>query len=121
MELSDSTGSADKDNACASTSNNKGCNSNPKIGDLIGEDDGMEIAMTLAREALAVGEVPVGCVFVHEGKIIAIGRNTVNQTRNATRHAEINCIDDVSRTSLLWFPELALQNSWNHFPLTLLL
>lgn len=120
MEPSDSTGSAGKNNACASTSNDKGCNSNPKIGDLVG-DDGMEVAMILAREALAVGEVPVGCVFVHEGKIIAIGRNTVNQTRNATRHAEINCIDDVSHTSLPRFPELALQNLLNHYPLTLLL
>lgn len=67
----------------------------PVVGDMLRED-GMEVAMKLARQALAVGEVPVGCVFVYEGQIIAIGRNTVNETRNATRHAEINCIDDVS-------------------------
>jgi len=64
------------------------------VGDAVNEE-GMECAMQLAREALAVGEVPVGCVFIYQGKIIAIGRNTVNETRNATRHAEINCIDDV--------------------------
>ena len=68
----------------------------PVIGDALSADEGMEVAMKLARQALAAGEVPVGCVFVYQGIIIAIGRNTVNQTRNATRHAEINCIDDVS-------------------------
>ena len=73
----------------------------PVVGDeLIG--DGMEMAMKLAQQALAVGEVPVGCVFVFESKIIAIGRNTVNETRNATRHAEINCIDDVCLSMFFW-------------------
>lgn len=66
----------------------------PVVGDEL-KGEGMEVAMKLAQQALRVGEVPVGCVFVHEEKIIAIGRNTVNETRNATRHAEINCIDDV--------------------------
>ncbi|KAK3922263.1 tRNA-specific adenosine deaminase 2 [Frankliniella fusca] len=67
----------------------------PAVGDVINEQEGMEVALKLAQQALTVGEVPVGCIFVHEGKIIASGRNTVNETRNATRHAEINCIDDV--------------------------
>ncbi|XP_018024333.1 tRNA-specific adenosine deaminase 2-like [Hyalella azteca] len=55
----------------------------------------MLAAFEEAREALQAGEVPVGCVFVQHGVIIARGRNTVNATRNATRHAEINCIDEV--------------------------
>lgn len=40
-------------------------------------------------------EVAIGCVFFHKmsGKIIARSRNTVNATKNATRHAELNCID----------------------------
>lgn len=53
----------------------------------------MEEAFEQAREALAAGEVPVGCVFVYGGDIVARGRNTVNETHNATRHAEINCVD----------------------------
>lgn len=57
----------------------------------------MEKAFCYAREALEAKEVPVGCIFVHNGEIIAVGRNTVNETHNATRHAEINCIDEVSR------------------------
>lgn len=53
----------------------------------------MEEAFEQAREALSAGEVPVGCVFVYQGEVIARGRNTVNETHNATRHAEINCVD----------------------------
>ena len=51
---------------------------------------------TKAHEALSAGEVPIGCVFVGEdGEVISETRNTVNQTKNATRHAEINAVDDV--------------------------
>jgi tRNA-specific adenosine deaminase 2 len=49
----------------------------------------MEAALVAAKEALNVGEVPVGCVFVKEGEIIASGRNRTNESANATRHAEI--------------------------------
>jgi tRNA(Arg) A34 adenosine deaminase TadA len=44
-----------------------------------------------------VGEVPIGCVFVAAGagEVIAETRNTVNETKNATRHAEINAVDVV--------------------------
>lgn len=50
-----------------------------------------------AKLALEEKEVAIGCVFYHVGlkKILARGRNTVNVTRNATRHAEMNCIDYV--------------------------
>lgn len=53
----------------------------------------MEKAFELANEALDVGEVPIGCVFVYDSKIIATGRNTVNETRTAINHAEMNCVD----------------------------
>ncbi|RDB15003.1 tRNA-specific adenosine deaminase 2 [Hypsizygus marmoreus] len=57
----------------------------------------MEEAMTMAEEALAAGEVPVGCVFVREGSIIARARNRTNELRNATRHAELEAIDSILR------------------------
>lgn len=41
-----------------------------------------------ARLALQINETPVGCVLVHDGKIIAKGMNATNVTRNGTRHAE---------------------------------
>lgn len=55
----------------------------------------MEDALTNARQALANKEVPVGCVFVYQNEIIAKGANLVNDTKNATRHAELICIDQV--------------------------
>ncbi|KAL7643955.1 UNVERIFIED_CONTAM: hypothetical protein RMT77_005967 [Armadillidium vulgare] len=72
--------------------------------DLNNEEDGsskkssydeswMKAAFDKAQEALSKGEVPVGCVIVYKDEIIASGRNTVNETKNATRHAEINALD----------------------------
>ncbi|XP_009945669.1 PREDICTED: tRNA-specific adenosine deaminase 2, partial [Leptosomus discolor] len=48
-----------------------------------------------AKEALEKGEVPVGCLLVHDGEVIGRGRNEVNETKNATRHAEMVAIDQV--------------------------
>ena len=58
-------------------------------------DSWMDLALEKAKDSLKVGEVPVGCLFIYESEVIAIGSNTVNETRNATRHAEMNCIDEV--------------------------
>ena len=55
----------------------------------------MDIALEKAKDSLKAGEVPVGCLFIYENEVIATGSNTVNETRNATRHAELNCIDEV--------------------------
>ncbi|CAB0003076.1 unnamed protein product [Nesidiocoris tenuis] len=55
----------------------------------------MTAALELAEKALANGEVPVGCIFVRDGAIVAKGRNDVNRTRNATRHAEMVAVDEI--------------------------
>lgn len=55
----------------------------------------MENALENGRTANVNNEVPVGCVFVYENAIIAYGANMVNKTKNATRHAEFICIDQV--------------------------
>ncbi|KAF8871599.1 cytidine deaminase-like protein [Mucidula mucida] len=55
----------------------------------------MQSALDMAAEALAAGEVPVGCVFVRDGEIIAKARNRTNELRNATRHAELEAIDQI--------------------------
>lgn len=52
-------------------------------------------AQEMAEEALAAAEVPVGCVFVRDGHIIARARNRTNELRNATRHAELEAIDEI--------------------------
>ncbi|KAJ4833186.1 tRNA(adenine34) deaminase [Turnera subulata] len=53
----------------------------------------MELAIEQAKDALNCLEVPVGCVIVEDGKVVASGRNRTTETRNATRHAEMEAID----------------------------
>ncbi|XP_006035373.1 tRNA-specific adenosine deaminase 2 [Alligator sinensis] len=55
----------------------------------------MDRALRMAKEALENGEVPVGCLMVYKNEILAMGRNEVNETKNATRHAEMVAIDQV--------------------------
>ncbi|XP_039132747.1 tRNA-specific adenosine deaminase TAD2-like isoform X2 [Dioscorea cayenensis subsp. rotundata] len=57
----------------------------------------MELALEQARIALDNLEVPVGCVIVEDGNVIASGRNRTTETRNATRHAEMDAIDSLLR------------------------
>nr|XP_034964733.1 tRNA-specific adenosine deaminase 2 isoform X1 [Zootoca vivipara] len=55
----------------------------------------MDLAVNMAKEALESGEVPVGCLMVYNNEIIGKGKNEVNETKNATRHAEMVAIDQV--------------------------
>lgn len=66
----------------------------------------MEDALENGRDAIKQNEVPVGCVFIYNDEIIAYGANLVNKTKNATRHAEFICIDQVL--------EYCRQNNLNH-------
>lgn len=49
----------------------------------------MEEALREAQRALALGEVPVGAVVVHNGQIIGRGCNRPITTNDPTAHAEI--------------------------------
>ncbi|CAH9131717.1 unnamed protein product [Cuscuta epithymum] len=53
----------------------------------------MEQALQQAKFALDNLEVPVGCIIVEDGEVIASGRNRTTETRNGTRHAEMEAID----------------------------
>ncbi|WFD32993.1 hypothetical protein MSPP1_004050 [Malassezia sp. CBS 17886] len=55
----------------------------------------MRVALDMAQEAFDDAEVPVGCVFVQDGRAIAMGRNRTNGLMNATRHAELEAIDQI--------------------------
>ena len=60
--------------------------------------DFMKAALHEARAALVLGEVPVGCVLVREGRIMARGHNLVNTCMDATRHAELVAVDRLLRS-----------------------
>ena len=57
----------------------------------------MRMALKLAHRALELGEVPIGCVIVHEGKVIGRGYNRRNTDKNTLAHAEITAIRKASK------------------------
>lgn len=57
----------------------------------------MRLALALAREAAADGEVPVGAVIVRNGEVIGTGRNRREKGHNALAHAELEAIDAACR------------------------
>lgn len=52
----------------------------------------MRMALDLAHEAEAAGEVPVGAVVVMAGEVIGRGRNSPIEHSDPTAHAEINAL-----------------------------
>ena len=57
----------------------------------------MKEALKQAKKAYALGEVPIGCVIVHQGKIIGRGYNRRNTDKNTLAHAEITAINKASK------------------------
>lgn len=62
----------------------------------------MDEAIILAKEAAAEGEVPVGCVIVKDGQIVGRGRNRRETDKSALAHAEIEAISEACRTLGGW-------------------
>ena len=62
----------------------------------------MDAALELARQAAADGEVPVGCVIVRRGEIVGRGRNRRETDKTALGHAEIEAISDACRNLGGW-------------------
>ena len=62
----------------------------------------MKEAMKQAMKAYKLGEVPIGCVIVREGKIIARGYNRRNTDKNTLAHAEITAIRRASKLAGGW-------------------
>lgn len=52
----------------------------------------MKEAIRQAKKAAAIGDVPIGCVIVHEGKIIGRGYNRRIADKSVLAHAEILAI-----------------------------
>lgn len=62
----------------------------------------MKEALKEAKKAYALDEVPVGCVIVKDGQIIARAHNQVEIDKKAISHAEIIAIDKASQVIGDW-------------------
>ena len=61
------------------------------------EEKYMKAAIREAKKAWALGEVPIGCVIVHDGQVIGRGYNRRNTDKSTLAHAEITAIKRASK------------------------
>jgi tRNA(adenine34) deaminase len=62
----------------------------------------MREALAEAERAAALGEVPVGCVLVHAGEVIARGRNLREAALDPTAHAELVALRSAAARLRSW-------------------
>ena len=62
----------------------------------------MREALALADDAADIGEAPIGCVIVKDGKIVGRGKNTRESEKSALGHAELAAISDACKTLGGW-------------------
>lgn len=58
----------------------------------------MRLAISEARKAETLGEVPIGCVVVCGERIIGRGHNLTQQLQDVTAHAEMQAITAAAQT-----------------------
>jgi len=62
----------------------------------------MRQALSLAREAAAAGEVPVGCVIVRDGVVVGRGRNRREEKQQTASHAELEAMAQANAALGTW-------------------
>ena len=62
----------------------------------------MQEALRMAEAALRSEEVPVGCIIVHEGRLIGRAHNQRETLRDPTAHAEMIAITQASEALGSW-------------------
>jgi len=59
-------------------------------------------ALKEAKKAYKKGEIPVGCVIVYDGSIVARGHNLRESKQNSLMHAEIMAVDRACKYFNSW-------------------
>src|SRR6478735_188644 len=57
----------------------------------------LDLAIEQARLGWDEGGVPIGAALVHDGQVLAVGRNRRVQMGSAIRHGETDCIERAGR------------------------
>jgi tRNA(adenine34) deaminase len=63
----------------------------------ITDQEAMQAALDEARLAAEAGEVPIGAIVVHQGKVIGRGQNSLLRNLDPTAHAEIIAMRDAAK------------------------
>ena len=72
------------------------------------DEEYMAEALKEAEIAMSEDEVPIGCIIVYEGQIIARTHNQKETLKKATGHAEILAINQASEYLDLWHQSLCV-------------
>lgn len=64
--------------------------------------DAMQLALAEAAAAAEAGEVPVGCVVLHNGRVIGSAHNQRETLRDPTAHAEVLAITQAAESLQSW-------------------
>jgi len=66
---------------------------------MITDDDRryLDLAIEQARLGWEEGGIPIGAALVHDGEVLAVGRNRRIQLGSAIRHGETDCIENAGR------------------------
>ena len=65
-------------------------------------------AIAEARLSLAEGGIPIGCVLVRQGQVVARGHNRRIQRNSVILHAEIDCLEAAGRQTPAFYRECTL-------------
>ncbi|MDT9593220.1 nucleoside deaminase [Nocardioides zeae] len=57
----------------------------------------LDLAVEQARTGWDEGGVPIGAALVHDGEVLAVGRNRRVQLGSAIRHGETDCLENAGR------------------------
>jgi cytosine deaminase len=68
----------------------------------------MNEALNEARASLAEGGIPIGCVLVRHGQVIARGHNCRIQRNSAILHAEMDCLEAAGRQPVSFYQDCTL-------------
>lgn len=71
-------------------------------GQLMQEEEAMQIALEEARLAATRGEVPVGAVLLYQGRLLAKAGNRVEELQQARAHAELLCLEEAAEKLGRW-------------------
>jgi tRNA(adenine34) deaminase len=66
------------------------------------DEEWMRRALAQAREALEHGDVPIGAVVVHEGRVIGSGHNERERLQDPTAHAEVLALREAAAALGSW-------------------